>query len=244
MVQLVVVECKVLGSEEGLGLALLSDSTVLSWRHILGDLLLLHVQNRGRLGRGRVTLLDDRSANTRAAGGSLQFRGSIVGRLGAEGSASGGGGSSTRSGFLDASRLCGLRCQCVLASGALLRIGGLDRVVLCNIAHVSEGGTLAGSDGAIGGSGGGTLGSQSLFGRVGSRCLESSGFGTRQARGADVLGVLVSDSPSGNSRLLVCQQQRDDEAFHTVGRSRVTREGEVIRTGGIVYVIGSLVCDG
>lgn len=202
VVKLVVVQSKVLGSEGGL---LLNGRAVLGGRYVLGNLF-LNVDDGVRLGSRSVALLDDRAANTRAARRPLEVGGCIVRGLGAKGGAGSGSCCGTRSRLLDAGRLRTLRSQCGLTSSTLLCVRSLGRLVLCNIAHISKGSAFAGC--AVGRGGGCALGgSQGLLGRVAGSGLKCCSFGARQARGADILGVLVSDTAAGNSRLEeTCQQ--------------------------------------
>lgn len=206
VVKLIVVQGEVLGGEEGL--ALLSSNTVLRRRDVLGYLF-VKLGDSSRLGSRGVALLDNRATDTRTAGRSLQVRGCGVGRLGAEGSPRGGGSTSSR--LLHASGLCSLGCKSRLAQ-SLLRVRGLDRLVLCNVADISEGSTLAGAECAISGCGSGALGDGGLLRRVTSSVsLKSSSFSTRQARGADwyVLCVLVGDTPAGSDSRLEDMSVRD-----------------------------------
>ena len=73
VVQLIVVKCEVLGSEGSLGLGLQDGGTVLWRRHVLGNFL-VELDNRSRLDSSCCALLDNRTADTRAASRSLQFR--------------------------------------------------------------------------------------------------------------------------------------------------------------------------
>lgn len=222
MVKLIVIQGEVLGGEERL--ALLSSDTVLGRRDVLGYLF-VELGNSSRLGSRGVALLDDRATDTRTAGRSLQVRGCGVGRLGAEGSTGGGGSTSSRLHY--SSGLRGLGGKSLACS--LLRVRGLDRLVLCNVADISEGSTLAGAERAISRYGSGTLDSSLLRWVASGGGLKGSSFGTRQARGADwdILCVLIGDTPAGSDSRLGDMSVRDRRRCYT--RQRKTSRRDMMR---------------